>query len=74
MFLLIKEMKWKSLKSTETDKVFLYFSDHRAAGLIASVSKKFFADDLIDALMYISTNKLYKRLIFYLELVNWIDV
>ena len=29
--------------------------------------EELFADDLIDALMYINTNKLYKRLVFYLE-------
>ena len=55
------------LKSTANDKVFVYFSDHGATGLIAFPSAMLYADDLIKALMYMHTNKLYKRLVFYLE-------
>ena len=55
------------LKSTATDKVFVYFSDHGATGLIAFPSEELYADDLITALKYMNTKKLYKRLVFYLE-------
>jgi len=57
----------KVLKSTADDKVFIYFSDHGASGLIAFPSTELYADDLIKTLKYMHDKKMYKRLVFYLE-------
>lgn len=57
----------KVLESTENDEVFLNFADHGAPGLIAFPSSYLYATDLIAALGYMHQNKMYKRLIYYLE-------
>lgn len=60
--------KGKKLLSTENDNVFVSFFDHGAPGLIAfpngSVLHK---ADLQDAFATMHTNKMYKKLTFYLE-------
>jgi legumain len=55
------------LASTASDKVFVYFTDHGATGLIAFPSGELYANDMIDALKYMHDNNMYKRLVFYLE-------
>lgn len=56
------------LRSTEEDRVFIYFADHGAVGLIAMpVGEPVYAQDLMDALIYMSSNKMYRELVFYLE-------
>jgi len=55
------------LESTSNDKVFVYFTDHGAVGLIAFPSQYLYANDMITALKYMHDNQMYKRLVFYLE-------
>jgi len=55
------------LESTADDKVFVYFTDHGATGLIAFPSEELYANDMIAALKYMHDNQMYKRLVFYLE-------
>lgn len=55
------------LQSGANDKVFIYFTDHGATGLIAFPNDELYADDLIATLKYMHENSLYKRLVFYLE-------
>jgi len=57
----------KVLTSTADDNVFVYFSDHGAVGLVAFPSSYLYANDLISALQYMSTNAMYKELVFYIE-------
>jgi len=55
------------LTSTKDDKVFVYFTDHGATGLIAFPSSELYADQLIKGLQYMHDKQMYKRLVFYLE-------
>lgn len=55
------------LKSTETDNVFVYFSDHGATGLIAFPSSELYADQLIKTLNKMHSENRYKEFVFYLE-------
>jgi legumain len=55
----------KVLKPTPDDKVFIFFSDHGAPGLIAFPSKYLYADQLIQTFNKI-TGK-FDKLVFYLE-------
>jgi legumain len=57
----------KVLKSTSEDNVFIYFSDHGGVGLIAFPSAYLYADKLNAALKEMHDNKMYKKLVFYLE-------
>jgi legumain len=57
----------KVLQSTASDRVFIFFTDHGAPGLIAFPSEYLYATDLIPALKQMYTTKMYKRLVFYLE-------
>jgi legumain len=57
----------KVLQSDENSKVFIYFADHGATGLVAFPSDMLYADDLNDAINYMNTNKMYKELVFYME-------
>jgi len=57
----------KVLKSTSEDNVFVYFSDHGGVGLIAFPSSYLYADKLNAALLKMHENKMYKKLVFYLE-------
>lgn len=57
----------KVLKSTADSKVFIYFADHGAPGLIAFPSEYLYANDLNTALNYMHDNKMYSELVFYLE-------
>jgi legumain len=56
------------LKSGPDDNVFIFFSDHGGTGIIAFPVGPFLqATDLNAALEYMSQNKMYKKLVFYLE-------
>jgi len=56
------------LKSGPMDHVFVFFSDHGGTDIIAFPSGPFLqATDLNAALEYMSQNKMYKKLVFYLE-------
>eukprot|EP00743_Colponemidia_sp_Colp-15_P001778 GILK01001941.1.p1 GENE.GILK01001941.1~~GILK01001941.1.p1 ORF type:complete len:428 (-),score=77.81 GILK01001941.1:221-1504(-) len=57
----------KVLKSTAEDKVFIFFSDHGATGLIAFPSDYLYAADLMSTLKAMHTKNAYKELVFYLE-------
>lgn len=56
------------LTSTANDRVFLNFADHGAAGLVAfPVGPYLYATDLLDALSYMTKQKMYKELVYYME-------
>ena len=57
----------RTLKSTANDRVFIYFSDHGATGLIAFPNGELYADDLVKTLNSMHEKKQYKELVFYLE-------
>lgn len=57
----------KVIDSGPNDHVFVYFTDHGAPGLIAFPESELMANDLIDALNYMSENQKFSRLVFYLE-------
>ena len=55
------------LASTSADRVFLNFADHGATGLIAFPNDYLYANDLLAALTFMNTKKMYSELVFYLE-------
>jgi len=56
------------LHSTDEDNVFIYYSDHGATGLVAMpVGNPLFADELMEALIYMYENQMYHQLVIYLE-------
>jgi legumain len=56
------------LKSTENSKVFFYFADHGAPGLIAMpVGPYLYADDLHKALLDMNKSKMYDEMTLYIE-------
>jgi len=55
------------LKSTQSDNVFVYFSDHGATGLIAFPNSELYADKLIATFKKMKANNSYNKLVFYLE-------
>jgi hypothetical protein len=57
----------KNLASTSDDNVFVFFSDHGAAGLIAFPSGELHKADLQKTFDTMHTNNMYKKLTFYLE-------
>jgi len=58
----------KTLKSTAEDRVFIFFSDHGAPGLVAFPGMKMlYAKDLIPVLKTMSEEKRFDQLVFYLE-------
>jgi len=57
----------KVLKSTSADNVFIFFSDHGAAGLIAFPSKELHKNDLQKTLQTMADQQMFKKLVFYLE-------
>jgi len=70
--LLGKDMKGigsgKTLKSGPQDRVFIFFSDHGAPGLVAFPGfKMLYAKDLIPVLTSMSSSKKFDQLVFYLE-------
>jgi legumain len=63
----VKGGNGKVLKSTADSKVFVYFADHGAPGLIAFPNEYLYANDLNTAFNYMHDNKKYNELVFYLE-------
>jgi len=59
--------KGKVLESTENDRVFIFFVDHGATGLVAFPTSYLYSDALIATLEKMHANKMYKELVFYLE-------
>eukprot|EP00591_Stephanopyxis_turris_P003386 CAMPEP_0195517158 /NCGR_PEP_ID=MMETSP0794_2-20130614/10103_1 /TAXON_ID=515487 /ORGANISM="Stephanopyxis turris, Strain CCMP 815" /LENGTH=525 /DNA_ID=CAMNT_0040645923 /DNA_START=98 /DNA_END=1675 /DNA_ORIENTATION=+ len=58
----------KVLKSGPNDKVFINFVDHGGAGIIEFPNGDFLhAKDLNDGLQTMHDNKMYKKLVFYME-------
>merc|ERR1712086_307721 len=58
----------KVLKSTENSKVFFYFADHGAPGLLGTPTGEYlYADKLHEAVKYMHTNKMYKEMTMYIE-------
>jgi len=57
----------KVLESKKTDTVFLNFADHGAPGLIAFPNKYLYANDLLAALKTMHDQKMYAKLVYYLE-------
>jgi len=56
------------LKSTKDSKVFFYFADHGAPGLIGMpVGDYLYADDFNKALNYMHTNSMYNQMVVYME-------
>lgn len=56
------------LKTTANDRVFIFYSDHGATGIVAMpVGDYLYADDLNKALQTMYDNKMYSKLVFYLE-------
>lgn len=57
----------KVLKSNDKSKVFINFADHGAPGLIAFPSKYLYADDFNNAINYMHENKMYDKMVIYIE-------
>ena len=55
------------LKSTSTSKVFVYFTDHGAPGLIAFPTQYLYADQLNEAVQTMHHKGMYEQLVFYIE-------
>jgi len=56
------------LKSGPNDNVFVFYSDHGAVGIVAfPVGPYLYVKDLTAALRKMYTNKMYNKLVFYLE-------
>uniref|UniRef100_T1K7A7 legumain n=1 Tax=Tetranychus urticae TaxID=32264 RepID=T1K7A7_TETUR len=57
----------KVLTSGPNDHVFIYFVDHGGTGLVYFPSDTLSSHDLNEALVYMHENKMYGKLVFYLE-------
>jgi len=57
----------KVLKSDSNSNVFIFFTDHGGPGIIAFPTELLSNTDLNAALKYMSDNKMYNQLLFYLE-------
>lgn len=57
----------KVLKTNKNSKIFVFFSDHGAPGLIAFPQKYLYADKLNDAIEFMHEKNLYKEMVFYIE-------
>jgi len=58
----------KVLKSTEKDHIFVYFVDHGATGVLAFPTGNFLeAADLKTSLEYMHEQKMYEKMVFYVE-------
>lgn len=56
------------LKSNENSKVFFYFADHGAPGLVAMPSGGYlYADKFHESLKFMNENKMYKEMVVYIE-------
>ena len=57
----------KVLKSTEEDNVFLFFSDHGGADILALPGGYLHSKDLLDAINKMHEKKMYKKFVLYIE-------
>eukprot|EP00744_Colponema_vietnamica_P007877 GILI01011282.1.p1 GENE.GILI01011282.1~~GILI01011282.1.p1 ORF type:complete len:472 (+),score=114.83 GILI01011282.1:54-1469(+) len=60
----------KVLKSTSEDRVFIFFSDHGADGILqfpAGDHHYLYANELVDTLKFMHEKQKYQELVFYLE-------
>lgn len=58
----------KVLKSDQNSKVFFYFADHGAPGLVAMpVGKYLYANELNSAVEFMHENKMFKEMVMYVE-------
>jgi len=55
------------LRSDENSKVFVFFSDHGAPGLLAFPSDYLYQDQLQAAIDKMTEKKMFKELVFYIE-------
>jgi len=56
------------LQSTENSKVFVYYADHGAPGFVCMPTGGYlYADALQDAVDYMTANKMFNELVFYIE-------
>ncbi|XP_076830314.1 legumain [Brachyhypopomus gauderio] len=63
----VKGGSGKVLKSGPKDHVFVYFTDHGAPGLLAFPNDDLLVNDFMDAIQYMRKNKMYKKMVFYIE-------
>ncbi|XP_063040687.1 legumain [Engraulis encrasicolus] len=63
----VKGGSGKVLKSGPNDHVFVYFTDHGAPGILAFPDDDLHVKDLMDAINYMHENKMYKKMVFYIE-------
>jgi len=63
----IKGGNGRALDSNSNDNIFVFFSDHGAAGLIAFPNSELYANDLIKTLKSMSESNKFNKLVFYLE-------
>jgi legumain len=58
----------KVLKSNENSKVFFYYADHGAPGILGTpVGPYIYADQLNKAFKFMQENKMYKEMVVYIE-------
>lgn len=57
----------KVLRSGPRDHVFVYFTDHGAAGILVFPNDELHVKDLNDTIQYMYDNKKYQRMVFYIE-------
>merc|ERR1712166_1205194 len=58
----------KTLKSNSNSKIFFYFADHGAPGLVAiPVGKYLYADELFATVKQMYANDMYKEMVMYME-------
>ncbi|CAN9501968.1 unnamed protein product [Ophioblennius macclurei] len=63
----VKGGSGKVLKSGPNDHVFVYFTDHGAPGILAFPNDDLNVKDLQDTINYMHQNKMYKKMVFYIE-------
>ena len=61
------QVSGRVLKSTSADNVFINFVDHGGPGIICFPRSNLYADDLLNAFKTMYNNKMYNKLVFYLE-------
>jgi len=58
----------KVLKSNENSKVFFYYADHGAPGIVGMPASGYlYADKLHETLKFMNENKMYKEMVIYME-------
>ncbi|EPY81547.1 legumain precursor [Camelus ferus] len=57
----------KVLKSGPRDHVFIYFTDHGAAGILVFPNDDLHVKDLNETIYYMYEHKMYQKMVFYIE-------